>query len=517
MWKFRRYIPKFLLGVSIFLAGQFVLAVLIALGIFPLLVAIVTAVIVAVWAIIIGLPGPVSFVLMLGAFALTLAIIFWSKKLLTKRQVATVSVERTPITDLRGRVVAAGWDTDILSATVGDNDFWTFTVRLKQAALDGAVTFWGRPYQQDVPIDLKESVSLEKIHADHFREFGFDVFQMAKADNYDVFTTKVGKTKYELQGQCYRDLHIDANEAKRWLKNEGKAPPAASFNVQLVTSPGQIGDYNCVFAIIVKNMESNELTRCLVQVEQISITHPDEMPMPLVLRTDGQIRDSRKGRFTLSPNQPKSVPILFKNPTRKNEWFFFDDDGRFYFTPANHSKIVLGIYGGKFSGKVLIDVLVGDDWQAYPSLKIVSDDFTLSETAESGLIPLHEAVMDAWERIRTLPEFDTQPSHSPEFASLRDYYERDPAKLPGIAAQVIFNSANPPLPIEGVAPPRTAMEVIPEDKARGYMFSDDAAEMFDVFDREKPAEQRRRYTNLRVKRTDIERRVKAIEEDNGKR
>ncbi len=137
--------------------------------------------------------------------------------------------------------------------------------------------------------------------------------------------------------------------------------------------------------------------------------------------------------------------------------------------------------------------------------------------SEMNYLPLNDAVMDAWERIRTLPEFDRQPSHSPEFASLRDYYEREPAKLPGIVAQIIFNSADPPLPIEGVAPPRTAMEVIPQDTAKGYAFSDDATEMFDIFDREKPAEQRRRYTNLRVKRANIERRVKAIEEDNGKR
>ena len=141
----------------------------------------------------------------------------------------------------------------------------------------------------------------------------------------------------------------------------------------------------------------------------------------------------------------------------------------------------------------------------------------LATNAPSELITLPEAVLDAWERIRTLPEFDTQPSHSPEFASLRDYYEREPAKLPGIAAQIIFNRAVPLLPIEGVFPPRTAMEVIPHDKAAGYRFSDDAAEMFDLFDQDKPAEQRRRYTKLRVKRTDIERRVRAIEEDNGKR
>ena len=80
--------------------------------------------------------------------------------------------------------------------------------------------------------------------------------------------------------------------------------------------------------------------------------------------------------------------------------------------------------------------------------------------------------------------------------------------MPGIIAQVIFNAADPPIPIEGISPPRTVMEVIPADKAAGYGFSDDAAELFDWFDEDKPPEQRRRYINLRVKRIDIERRIK---------
>ena len=120
--------------------------------------------------------GAVAFVALVSAG--TYNVVVWR---LSKERITSVDVERTPITDLRKWAIEAGWDADMQSVTVGDNDFWTFTVRLKQAALDGAVPFWGRPYQHDVPIDLKESVSLEKIRADHFREFGFDVFQVAKA------------------------------------------------------------------------------------------------------------------------------------------------------------------------------------------------------------------------------------------------------------------------------------------------------------------------------------------------
>ncbi len=126
-------------------------------------------------------------------------------------------------------------------------------------------------------------------------------------------------------------------------------------------------------------------------------------------------------------------------------------------------------------------------------------------------INLRDAVMDAWECIRNLPQFDEPPPSLPQFGSLREYYEDDPVKMPGIVAQVIFNAADPPIPIKGISPPRTVMEIIPADKAAEYGFSDDATELFDWFDEDKPSNQRKRYINLQVKRVDIERRIKDME------
>lgn len=249
----------------------------------------------------------------------------------SKRQIVSIDVERTPITNLREWAIEAGWDADIFSIVAGGNDFWTFKTRLEQIAVDGGIEFWGRKYRYGIPEDIKDTERLIKIAPSHFEEFGLDVQDLAQSENYDIFTHEPGINPGQSSARCFRDLHINAAQARAWLEREGKAPPAASFNVQLVAGPGQIGDYNCVFAIIVKNIESKELTRCLVQMEQISITRPDQMPMPLVLRTDGQTRDSRKGRFTLSPNQPKSVPVLFRNRARNNEWFFVDDGGRSHF------------------------------------------------------------------------------------------------------------------------------------------------------------------------------------------
>lgn len=147
---------------------------------------------------------------------------------------------------------------------------------------------------------------------------------------------------------------------------------------------------------------------------------------------------------------------------------------------------------------------------------VKEDQFAGEAEDQPEFLNLCDAAVDAWERIRKLPEFDEPPPSSPQFDSRREYYEAEPAKMLGIVAQVIFNSADPPIPIKGISPPRTVMEIIPADKAAGYGFSDDATELFDWYDKDKPPEQHRRYISLQVKRADIERRVKAIEEDNGK-
>ena len=201
---------------------------------------------------------------------------------------------------------------------------------MKQAAIDERIQFWGRNFQYEIPEDIKESESLVKIKPSHFEDFSFDTTQLALSKNYDIFTRKIGYSPQQLKGQCFRDPHVHSAQAREWLKREGKPPPAASFHIKFAAYPSQIDNYDCVCAVVVKNLESNELKKCLVQMEQINFTCPNKMPMPLVLRTDGQIRNLRKGRFTLSPQQPKTVPVLFQSQTRRNEWYFFDEHGESY-------------------------------------------------------------------------------------------------------------------------------------------------------------------------------------------
>jgi nucleoside phosphorylase len=81
-------------------------------------------------------------------------------------------VRRVPLSVLREWAVIDGWSADIQSATVGDNDWGTFTKRLRQAAVDGAMSFWGRKYVNDFGKALDDE-PLVQIPREHFEEFCF--------------------------------------------------------------------------------------------------------------------------------------------------------------------------------------------------------------------------------------------------------------------------------------------------------------------------------------------------------
>src|SRR5262249_3602697 len=115
-------------------------------------------------------------------------------------------------------------------------------------------------------------------------------------------------------------------------------------------------------ALTVRNAEPVDLAHCLIQAEKM-LHRPAEMPWPLPLRTEGQIEGRRSGqRFSLSAGQPKTIPVLFRRPERRNEWFMFDEHGNQYFLPASSMDLYVGVYGGKKNTGVTIHIAVGPDW-----------------------------------------------------------------------------------------------------------------------------------------------------------
>jgi len=161
--------------------------------------------------------------------------------------------------------------------------------------------------------------------------------------------------------------------------------PRPVLTVALAQSTARIGDHRPLCSISVQNTGSDDLERCLVQMEQFSGRVPDRMPMPLVLRTEGQIVSRDRGRFTLGPEQIKRVPLLFRSTPRTNEMYFFDENGHAYLYPAGEYRagpisMVLGVYGGRTLGKALVWVGTSEHGKVHTELKIVPDDYKLPAT-----------------------------------------------------------------------------------------------------------------------------------------
>jgi hypothetical protein len=290
---------------------------------------------------------------------------------------------RIPVSEFREWASAAGWCRDVHSATIGDNDWWSFAVRLRQAAVDGTITFFGRRYVADYGRDL-DTEPLVQIPKEHFAEFEFDPTALAQVDNYDLFTGKIGHSPSEWKGRNFRDLRVKADEAQAWLGAEGKPPPSAEITVGIKTSGAKIGDYRPVGSLVVKNTGKSEFKSCLVQMTEWSNPTADSMPMPFTLRTDAQIRNKERGPFTLLAGQEAMVPLAFHSPIRANEWFLFDENSQSYFIPANPVKLLMRVYGGVLPGSALAFISTDAGWNAMPSVETVPTNFILNKPEEAG-------------------------------------------------------------------------------------------------------------------------------------
>jgi hypothetical protein len=295
--------------------------------------------------------------------------------------IVAASPQRVPLTELRTWAAEAGWCSTVHSATVGDNDWWTLARRLRQAAVDGAIEFWGRRYISDFGKEL-DMEPLVKIPDDHFRDFEFDPTALAQLNNYDLFTGKIGESPSAWKGKIFRDIHATADQARAWLAGTGKPPASAEIAVGIKTPGARIDDFRPVCTLVVANTGARQFERCVVQMVEMSGNIPDGMPLPLTLRTDSQIRNNERGPFGLPSRQEVMIPLAFHAPKRAHEWFLFDENGQRYFIPANPTKIVLRIFGGVSPGSALVFIDTDAGWNALPSIETVPMNFTLGAATE---------------------------------------------------------------------------------------------------------------------------------------
>jgi hypothetical protein len=198
------------------------------------------------------------------------------------------------------------------------------------------------------------------------------------------------------------------------------------LSIEIAAESAQIGDYDQVCGVKVKNDTGKKIEDCLVQLEQMNFPPPKAMPVPTVLRTRGQIDDNRKGRFDLSKDQEKLVPIAFADPVREIDWYIFDEQKNKHLIPRRHMQFVISFYGGEFSTKALLSVdakrdpvallapfpiepafsVGGNHFSAlaehFPDIRVADDDraIALFQSIERDkLFPLLESEkIDAWAR-----------------------------------------------------------------------------------------------------------------------
>ena len=129
----------------------------------------------------------------------------------------------------------------------------------------------------------------------------------------------------------------------------------------------KIRDFTPVCSIRITNTGPPLQSKCLVQVEKHDLKI--HMPDPLVVRTEGQIRNDRTGPFTLSAGQPKLVPIFFRDPGRINEFRFIGEDKSHYSFIGDSAEFEVAIYGAEHPTRVSIRFNVGEDWKVHVEME----------------------------------------------------------------------------------------------------------------------------------------------------
>lgn len=269
--------------------------------------------------------------------------------------------------------------------------------------------------------------------------------------------------------------------------------PATSFSVKLDQQLTRMGGYEYVCAMIVKNLESNNLKNsCSVQIEQISGFDSDGMRLPFVLRTEGQIERNDNGRFNLSSKQMKKVPVLYRKQRRINEWFLLSENKTSYFIPVGNIKMVIGIYGGEVNCKALVTVRVEAGFNAQATIREVSDDYLLPVPSSEQYLPLSEASLIVYENTEgSLAAGMAEANIGNLKAEPLSWYATAIANLDGII-------------VYGIKPPLRTRREIDSSEFKGGSISNNGSSL-SQFGKDEPV-----YVDLAIKKADINQCIKEI-------
>lgn len=135
---------------------------------------------------------------------------------------------------------------------------------------------------------------------------------------------------------------------------------AEPISIECVSETPKIKDYTPVCGVRIRNMGATDFDNCLVQIDRHGLKH---VPDPLVLRTDGQIRGNRTGRFELSGKQPKLVPILFRGRRRDELLFISEHREEYLVGSARGVSAFVSVFGAGAEVERPIAITIGPDWE----------------------------------------------------------------------------------------------------------------------------------------------------------
>lgn len=175
--------------------------------------------------------------------------------------------------------------------------------------------------------------------------------------------------------------------------------PAPTFTITVDRTPAaEVAERGIerFLTVKVRNNSAQTLTDCLVQIEEISGYHPAgaSLSLPLVIRTEGQLRGARTGRFILSAGQTKNIPVLYRRRNRRNERFVFDEGGIAYGLTDNAFRIVVCIYGGNSSARTDIEIEA-----FFVSHQTFVPDSTIRELCEYMRPDIRPDTPDIWDEV----------------------------------------------------------------------------------------------------------------------
>jgi hypothetical protein len=124
------------------------------------------------------------------------------------------SLNRIPITELMKMATSRGWDF------TGRHSLQLIDLQdaIRQGALDGYLTVWGRLNRWPNAEQLMRKEVIEKIRTDHWSEFRVHLFAALDNDNFRTYSWHITPSSAAERG--YVDLHVNRPEAALWLDRD---------------------------------------------------------------------------------------------------------------------------------------------------------------------------------------------------------------------------------------------------------------------------------------------------------